>query len=300
MWSLYERALTRFGPVATLIEWDTDIPDFAVLQREAATAQAYLEACLAIAACELQTQFATAMLADTATRERIAIYRNRCSPIIAMRSERPTGSSCNWSAGRSSMRRGCLCGEIPSTGGDLNVYGDRFGDFLASYPPAKALPYLPDVARLEWAVDESHRAADHDGTPAQVLAGLAAIPGNEVALQRFALDPSCRFVASDYPVLRIWQVNQPGFGGDGKVEFGIGSDWLLVRREAGAVVIERLAPAEFAWLQSLAARADLATALERAVAAESTFDLGTVLRACIANGTIRPRRRVKSIAVRDD
>lgn len=50
VWSLYERALTRFGPVATLIEWDTDIPDFTVLQREAATAQAHLEACLAIAA----------------------------------------------------------------------------------------------------------------------------------------------------------------------------------------------------------------------------------------------------------
>ena len=50
VWSLYERALARFGPVATLIEWDTDIPDFAVLQREAATAQSYLEARDAVAA----------------------------------------------------------------------------------------------------------------------------------------------------------------------------------------------------------------------------------------------------------
>jgi uncharacterized protein len=44
VWSLYERALARFGPVATLIEWDTDIPAFAVLQREAATAKSYLDA----------------------------------------------------------------------------------------------------------------------------------------------------------------------------------------------------------------------------------------------------------------
>jgi len=50
VWSLYERALARFGPVPTLIEWDTDIPEFAVLQREAATAQTYLEASLAVAA----------------------------------------------------------------------------------------------------------------------------------------------------------------------------------------------------------------------------------------------------------
>jgi uncharacterized protein (UPF0276 family) len=50
VWLLYECALARFGPVATLIEWDTDIPDFGVLQREATTAQSYLEARDAVAA----------------------------------------------------------------------------------------------------------------------------------------------------------------------------------------------------------------------------------------------------------
>jgi uncharacterized protein (UPF0276 family) len=39
VWSLYGRALARFGALPTLIEWDTDIPPFEVLQREAATAQ---------------------------------------------------------------------------------------------------------------------------------------------------------------------------------------------------------------------------------------------------------------------
>ena len=39
VWRLYERALARFGPVPTLIEWDTDIPALAVLLEQAATAQ---------------------------------------------------------------------------------------------------------------------------------------------------------------------------------------------------------------------------------------------------------------------
>jgi len=43
VWSLYERAIARFGPVPTLIEWDTDIPAFDVLLREAATAQRVLD-----------------------------------------------------------------------------------------------------------------------------------------------------------------------------------------------------------------------------------------------------------------
>ncbi|HSB42687.1 MAG TPA: DUF692 domain-containing protein [Methylomirabilota bacterium] len=43
VWQLYERALARFGPVPTLIEWDTDIPALGVLLEEARTAEGMLE-----------------------------------------------------------------------------------------------------------------------------------------------------------------------------------------------------------------------------------------------------------------
>jgi uncharacterized protein (UPF0276 family) len=50
VWDLYRRAITRFGPVPTLIEWDTDIPPLATLLAEAAKAQEILEMCDAVAA----------------------------------------------------------------------------------------------------------------------------------------------------------------------------------------------------------------------------------------------------------
>jgi len=50
VWTLYRAALTRFGPVPTLIEWDTNIPPLARLQSEAAIAQRYLDACRDVAA----------------------------------------------------------------------------------------------------------------------------------------------------------------------------------------------------------------------------------------------------------
>ena len=43
VWDLYERAVARFGPVPTLIEWDTDIPALDVLLEEARTAERILE-----------------------------------------------------------------------------------------------------------------------------------------------------------------------------------------------------------------------------------------------------------------
>jgi uncharacterized protein (UPF0276 family) len=44
VWSLYQQALAHLGPRPTLIEWDTRLPAFAVLQAEAALAQAQLDA----------------------------------------------------------------------------------------------------------------------------------------------------------------------------------------------------------------------------------------------------------------
>jgi uncharacterized protein (UPF0276 family) len=38
VWRLYARAVARFGPVPTLVEWDTDIPELPVLLEEAAAA----------------------------------------------------------------------------------------------------------------------------------------------------------------------------------------------------------------------------------------------------------------------
>lgn len=42
VWALYERVIARLGPVATLIEWDNDVPEFPVLAAEAARADAFL------------------------------------------------------------------------------------------------------------------------------------------------------------------------------------------------------------------------------------------------------------------
>src|SRR3954463_12397147 len=45
VWKLFEIVIERCGPIPTLIEWDSKIPDWAVLQAEAAAAQAILDRC---------------------------------------------------------------------------------------------------------------------------------------------------------------------------------------------------------------------------------------------------------------
>lgn len=43
VWTLFGEALKRFGPVPTLIEWDTDVPPLEILMAEAAIAEAAIE-----------------------------------------------------------------------------------------------------------------------------------------------------------------------------------------------------------------------------------------------------------------
>lgn len=44
VWRLYAQALARLGPVATLIEWDNDVPGYPILRAEAQRAQRALDA----------------------------------------------------------------------------------------------------------------------------------------------------------------------------------------------------------------------------------------------------------------
>jgi len=50
VWTLYRDALTHCGPVATLIEWDQDIPELPILMAEADKAQRIMHAHRAVAA----------------------------------------------------------------------------------------------------------------------------------------------------------------------------------------------------------------------------------------------------------
>ena len=172
---------------------------------------------------------------------------------------------------------------FPSNSGDVNRYGGEFAIFLKSYRPARDLGYLPDVARLEWAIDQAGIAAD---TPPLNLEALAAVPAAKQGSLRFALHPSVVLIRSRYPILRLWRVNQAEHIGDQRVNLDEGGDTLLVARGASGVCIESISPGEWVILAALAARATLEDAAARAAQAEPGLDLGAVLRRHVAGEAI--------------
>jgi hypothetical protein len=162
----------------------------------------------------------------------------------------------------------------PPVSGNLHDFGNRFADFLEQFSPAAGLPYLPDTARLEWAWHEAFHAAD--AAPLDP-ATLAQVPPDKYAELRFRLHPSVRLLASDYPVLRIWQVNQPDYTGDPAVDLAEGGVRIRVGRRQLTVELARLTPGEQALLGTLAAQCTFAEACEAALAAQPDLDITAAL-----------------------
>lgn len=160
----------------------------------------------------------------------------------------------------------------PSTSGDLHRFGGAFAAFLAGYAHASALPYLPDVARLEWAVHESFHAADIGPFD---LAALGRVPEGDHGSIRFALHPAVRLLRSQYPVASIWEANQDGR--DGTPDRQDGTDCVIVHRPDLEVRIERLAASEWCFVAALEAGADLESATQ-ALGEEDAGSLAAVLR----------------------
>ena len=174
----------------------------------------------------------------------------------------------------------------PSTRGDINRYGADFSEFLGTYPPARDLKYLPDVALLEWAIDQANIARDAASFD---FAALASVPAKSHGELRFSLHPSAHLIVSTFPILHIWQANQPACGADEHIDLDEGDDALLVLRrpsDVGGIAIERISQAEHLLLATLAAGRTLDEAANRCAAMAPEFDLAAALQRHVAGNTI--------------
>ncbi|HEY7493011.1 MAG TPA: DNA-binding domain-containing protein [Candidatus Tectomicrobia bacterium] len=171
----------------------------------------------------------------------------------------------------------------PPTGPCLFEYGASFPDFLADFPPCRELVYLPDVARLEWAMHAAWHA--EEATPATLERWRCLTP-DALACLTLAFTPCASYVSSPWPIERIWRVNQSEADPTETVRLEGNGVRLEVRRIADNVMYRTLDAGTFAWRAALAGHQPLAEAVAAALAAASDFDLTTALQALFAEGLV--------------
>ncbi|GAA7764192.1 MULTISPECIES: DNA-binding domain-containing protein [Cupriavidus] len=164
-----------------------------------------------------------------------------------------------------------VCAEPPRSV-CLIEYGQEFADFLSGFEPAAALPYLPDVARLDRLWTESHLAADDEALDA---AALATLNGGDLLGAALRPCASVRWRWFETPAFTIWRANREQRDLEGELEW-IGEGALLTRPE-GAVVWQHATQGMCAFLDACAAGASLQIACQSATIAEPGIDIARLL-----------------------
>jgi hypothetical protein len=163
-------------------------------------------------------------------------------------------------------------------------YGGDFDRVLAGFEPARDLPYLPGVARLDRLWTEAHTAADESAVEASAVARL-----DMEALARAALVPlaSARWAWFDtLPIFTIWQRNR-ATGAIDESDIAWQGEGALLVRPNGVVRWTGLAAGGCAFLDACAAGATVAEAGVAALAADPDVDLATLFAGLLDCGAFK-------------
>jgi hypothetical protein len=151
----------------------------------------------------------------------------------------------------------------PPLGGDLGAWGEGLAAFIADAESLAEEPYLPDMARLEWAVHSAERAAD-----AAPLAGLELLQNADAAALQIGYTPGAAVVESVHPIVTIWAAHRsaaPDRFDAVRAAFAAGQgECALVLRSGFKAVVHALAPPEARYTQALLQGQSLAAALAQA------------------------------------
>ena len=205
-------------------------------------------------------------------KKRFSVYRNNVtlSLISVLASTYPVVEEIVGDEFFATMAREFALSHLPQSPVMIN-YGEEFPDFLKTFVPVKELPYLSDIARLEW-----HRNTVYHGANASsvTIEALGEYKEEDVPNLSFELHPTFALVKSDYPIVTIWQAHQQ----DNPPEFlkGVtmeqGEAALIIRPELD-VLINQVSIGTYEFLQSLNKGLSFSLSVEQAIAIEPSFDI---------------------------
>jgi hypothetical protein len=173
----------------------------------------------------------------------------------------------------------------PPVRGDLACWGDALPAFVDHNPQLADVPYLADVARVEWAL---HRAA---GVPdaAADPASFAMLTQADPATFTLRLAPGTAVIISDWPVASLVTAHlheDPSLAvAAGRVQ-ARAAECARVWRQGLRPRIAACTRTEAALLQAVVRGRSLLASLNEALAVDTGFDLGQWLPDAVTQGLV--------------
>jgi Putative DNA-binding domain len=163
----------------------------------------------------------------------------------------------------------------------LSEYGGELPRFLRAFPACREVPFVADVAALEWAMSRASLQAEAPALDVSALRERIIEPGD----LRIELQPSLGFALVRHPAFEIWQSQQPGAGST-PVEISRASRRYAVSRMGLSVQVVEVSSADYAFRRALKRGLTVEAALMRALARDPFFDLAPTLVALFREGLV--------------
>ena len=243
------------------------------------------------------TSFVTALLAERVARPpgliawngsdpaaRFAVYRNNVTVALidALADTYPVTMALVGEPFFRALARS-FARQHPPRSPVLAHYGADFASFIEDCPQATGVPYLADVARLEWLYVRAFHAADAAPLGREYIAALLA-DEERLGLVRLSLHPSLALITSRYAVASLWSAHRAEIDLAGVVPEAPES--ALVVRVGLAVEVIALAAGSAEFIARLLEGATLGAAANAALAADDRFDLAASLALLLGRGAI--------------
>lgn len=176
----------------------------------------------------------------------------------------------------------------------LSRYGERFPEFVAATQQMHGLPYLADVARLDWALNVAFHSPLE---PRLSAAELAALPEESLPDLSVRLPVGASLIKSAWPLDLIWQASQPGASVD-KVDLAAGSTALVIFRRAEDAAFAVLTSLEAVFVQGFSQGGTLAVAARHAAQFAGDFDLAATFGRLLGLGLLAARMTTRPAGAR--
>lgn len=318
VWEIYRAAIHRFGVVASLIEWDTNLPPLATLLQQAQLAREHAarpQAALVVSGAERgKAENGNSALDAVLTQQYfsnalfVSEHQEQILPLLAMP---PDLAQYRFGLYRSSMRSvwatvlghaypvlKMLMGEEffhglaglygerhPSQSANLNFFGVHFASFLQTAEEVAEYPYFADMARLEWGLHSLYYQADVAN--ALSVQDIAQLNPEQLDASRFQLSPLCLLLQSEWAVDKIWQAHQSNPVGEFPDPLQQHCHILLTRPRWQAQMLPISAAAHCA-LTALASGSTIGDALDAALEMDEEFPFIEQLQFWLAHQVLLP------------
>ncbi len=163
----------------------------------------------------------------------------------------------------------------PPNKASLIGFGEGFDRFLERFPPAKQLPYLPDMARFELAWLACYHAKDHD---------IMSASSQYSPRSRFLFHPSAQFLHLKFALSSVWLAHQQEEEPD-EIELGEGDEYILLLRSNDEVEMRILTPQSYYFLHALSQNMPLEKAETHLQESEQKE---IILQGLLANASLIP------------